>query len=288
MKRVIVLAVTVLLSCVSACADPMPGFYVANIRYISGGNRDAYVNIEDSSTKDFKGGSVELQPMGRGAGRPVASGRVPTANDRLMNPSEPIEITANGNSVTFLFDKYQYTGIKLRILDSRGKVLGSMPDEDSRFTLKVSAKPENYYVESEDGGRYRYFLLSIKSGPEVKRNMPSNVDMESARRQLAVFQEIEQEYRRQHSIGEDEELSQSDMQKIYLTVQERLYGKETARQQEIAQEITNAYMKRKGITDPNKLTQKDWENIAQEVAKKLQGDNTQPVKKSTTKRKKSR
>ncbi|MBQ3447152.1 MAG: hypothetical protein IJG37_05870, partial [Synergistaceae bacterium] len=80
----------------------------------------------------------------------------------------------------------------------------------------------------------------------------------------------------------------SDMQKIYLTVQERLYGKETARQQEIAQEITNAYMKRKGITDPNKLTQKDWENIAQEVAKKLQGDNTQPVKKSTTKRKKSR
>ena len=200
-----------------------------------------------------------------------------------MNPESPIEITASGNTVLFAFDKGQYVGIKLRILDENGKVLASLLDEDSRYTLTVSPEAKNYYVECKDTG-YSYFLLRIKSGP--KYSQPS---VSGQNKEYAIYQETLKEYMRQHSITNRKDLTEADMRKIGLIMQEKLYGKEAANQQRIAQEVVDAYMKRKGIKDTSDLTNKDWEILRQEISSAVYRWKSQPAKKSApAKRRKSR
>ena len=290
MKRLFVCAVIILAVCASAYGDPMPGFYVGNIRYIFGGNSDAYINIDDYTsiknlkTYDFQGGAVELQPRGRGVRKPISSGRVPSAKDGLLNPGKPIEITASGESIVFAFDRDQYIGLKLRIFDSSGKLLGSVPDERSRYVLKVQSSPKNYYVEVNDNG-YCYFLLSVKSGPEFVRYVPSKKEMDQAKKEAAVYQEVMEAYMKQHGIKDRSDLKAMDMMSISTEVQERLYGKEEAQYMAEGQAAIRAYMQKHGIKNFEDMTENDMKALQDEMMKAHQNEiNSQKAAPAKTKK----
>jgi len=166
----------VLMLCGISFADVMPPYVViSNAEKISGGNDFVYVS--DNAGQNLDGLPVpDITITGQlRSTLPVQRGNVPSRENSLLNPSEPVEITARGNSVT-ISDWGGDDVYSVRLFDSKGELVEVNSDEDSRkypVTVSLSPSPKDYYLEimqkdtkydTDSEPEFCYVLLRMKSG----------------------------------------------------------------------------------------------------------------------------
>lgn len=166
----------VLMLCGISFADVMPPYVViSNAEKISGGNDFVYVS--DNAGQNLDGLPVpDITITGQlRSTLPVQRGNVPSRENSLLNPSEPVEITARGNSVT-ISDWGGDDVYSVRLFDSSGELVEVNSDEDSRkypVTVSLSPSPKDYYLEimqkdtkydTDSEPEFCYVLLRMKSG----------------------------------------------------------------------------------------------------------------------------
>ena len=274
---ILIVLSAVIFFCEFAQADPPPLFYISNLREISGGNNNAKLIVSAAMTfngkTDLRGGGAEVDILGGRAARRPVNRKTPSAKDGLINQDAPIILTANGNTITFAFDDYQYVGQTMRVLDSKGNVLGNVPDEHSKFTLQLSSQEQDYYVEIKDYGGYCYVLVKAKTGPVYKEASTNRVIYEAPAELQKIYdkhQPIAQAYMKEHSIKDMSDLTQQD----HEVISKRFMASLTPSERELllahgnkVQSIISSYMKEHSISDQRKLTVQDWNVINERIQK---------------------
>lgn len=182
-KILCVIAVFVMIG--TACADVMPPYVViANSERISGGNDFVYVS-------ENAGGNLDGLPVPditiTGHLRstlPVTRGNIPSRENSLLNPDEPVEIISRGNSIT-ISDWGGDDVYSVRVFDAKGELVEVNSDEDSRkypITLNLTASPQNFYLEimqkdmkydTDTEPEFCYVLLRVKSGHDTAITKPA-------------------------------------------------------------------------------------------------------------------
>ena len=104
-----------------------------------------------------------------------------------MNPNEPVEITAKGNSVT-ISDWGGDDVYSVRVFDSNGELVEVNSGEDSRkfpITVTLTREPKDYYLEimqkdtkyeTDSEAEFCYVLLRMKSGHDTVITRPENTN----------------------------------------------------------------------------------------------------------------
>ena len=178
MKKFLCVMAVLMLSGISF-ADVMPPYVViSNAEKISGGNDFVYVS--DNAGQNLDGLPVpDITITGQlRSTLPVQRGNVPSRENSLLNPSEPVEITARGNSVT-ISDWGGDDVYSVRLFDSNGELVEVNSEEDSRkypVTVSLSPSPKDYYLEimqkdtkydTDSEPEFCYVLLRMKSGNDT-------------------------------------------------------------------------------------------------------------------------
>ena len=160
----------------TACADVIPPYVViANTERISGGND--YVYISDNAGANLDGAPVpDITIIGHlRSTLPIVRGNVPTRENSLLNPNQPIEITARGNTVT-ISDWGGDDVYSVRIFDANGELIEVNSEEDSRkfpVTVNLTPQPQDYYLEimqqdtkydTDSEPEFCYVLLRMNAG----------------------------------------------------------------------------------------------------------------------------
>ena len=136
----------VLMLCGISFADVMPPYVViSNAEKISGGNDFVYVS--DNAGQNLDGLPVpDITITGQlRSTLPVQRGNVPSRENSLLNPSEPVEITARGNSVT-ISDWGGDDVYSVRLFDANGELIEVNSEEDSRkfpVTVNLTSEPRD-------------------------------------------------------------------------------------------------------------------------------------------------
>ena len=280
---------------------------IANVEKVSGGNsRISYepvdlhlpsnkeecayqkykFNQDHPSRKGTYPSGATLQPQGSGSGK--RAGKVPTEKNGLLNAKNPINVVSYSDKVFFHFetDEHQkWLSSAVRILDSSGKVLASLKENDDVAEIKVPSKAGKYYVElsRNDSGKPEYFyILMIMKATDIKPAYSARLaknEAESAKEQKEQFDKImsaEQEYMKKHSIKKREDLTQKDMEAIVEEIRRK--DMEEYKSQNPGQDMMKhmpeeykavflPYMKKHGISSIEDLTIEDWKNLEPELQK---------------------
>lgn len=176
MRKILCIMAVLMLACISF-ADVMPPYVViTNAEKISGGNDYVYVSENDGG--NFVDGMPVPDITITGHLRstlPITRGNVPTRQNSLLNPSQPVEITARGNTVT-ISDWGGDDVYSVRLFDANGELIEVNSEEDSRkfpVTVNLTSEPRDYYLEimqkdtkydTDSESEFCYVLLRMKSG----------------------------------------------------------------------------------------------------------------------------
>lgn len=166
-------------------ADVMPPYVViGNAENISGGNDYVYISenagekLDDSPVPDITITGHLRSTL------PVERGKVPSRENSLLNPNEPVEITARGNTVT-ISDWGGDDVYSVRVFDSKGELIEVNSEEDNRkypVTVNLKPSPEDYYLEimqkdtkydTDSEPEFCYVLLRMKSGHDPAITSPN-------------------------------------------------------------------------------------------------------------------
>ncbi len=178
MKKVLC-AIIIIASASSCFADSIPPYAaIENASEIMGGNDAVYVSANDGTNTD---GSplpdITILTHIRST-LPIRRGNIPTRENSLLNPHDPVEITAQNDTIT-LSDWGGDNVYSVRLFDAKGELVEVNSEEDSRkypVTVKLSSQSEDYYLEfmqkdltdedAEGDTEYCYVLLKVKRGSE--------------------------------------------------------------------------------------------------------------------------
>lgn len=185
MRKIFCIMAVLMLACISF-ADVMPPYVViTNAEKISGGNDYVYVSENDGG--NFVDGMPVPDITITGHLRstlPITRGNVPTRQNSLLNPSQPVEITARGNTVT-ISDWGGDDVYSVRLFDANGELIEVNSEEDSRkfpVTVTLTSEPKNYYLEimqkdmkydTDSETEFCYVLLRMKSGHDSAITSPN-------------------------------------------------------------------------------------------------------------------
>lgn len=174
-KFLCIMAVLIAFAGISFADVTPPYVVITNAESISGGNDYVYVSGNAGATLD---GSPLPDITITGHLRstlPVRRGNVPSRENSLLNPNEPVEITARGNTVT-VSDWGGDDVYSVRVFDGNGELIEVNSDEDSRkypVTVNLTPSPKDYYLEimqkdtkydTDSESEFCYVLLRMKSG----------------------------------------------------------------------------------------------------------------------------
>ena len=176
MKKILcIMAVLIAFSGISFADVTPPYVIIGNAESISGGND--YVYISENAGGNLDGSPVpDITITGHlRSTMPVTRGNVPSRENSLLNPNEPVEITARGNTVT-ISDWGGDDVYSVRVFDGNGELIEVNSDEDSRkfpVTVNLTSTPKDYYLEimqkdtkydTDSDPEFCYVLLRMKSG----------------------------------------------------------------------------------------------------------------------------
>lgn len=183
---------TLLLLTGIAFADVMPPYVViGNAEKVSGGNDAVYVSENDGEVFAGDGSPVpDITITGHlRSTLPITRGNVPSRQNSLLNPNEPVEIVARGNTIT-IADWGGDDVYSVRVFDAGGELVEVNSGEDSRkypvtlnaardYYLEIMQKDMTYDTDSEP--EFCYVLLRVKPGhdsaitsPEKRTESASN------------------------------------------------------------------------------------------------------------------
>lgn len=209
-KFLLLLCLTFILSFSGyAYADVTPPYIVIlNAESISGGNDAVYVSENAGSNID--GSPVpDITVLGHiRSTLPIERGNVPSRENSLLNPNEPVEITAKGNTVT-VSDWGGDEVYSVRIFDSKGELIEVNSDEDSRkypITINLTSAPQNYYLEimqkdmkyADSEPEFCYVLLRMRASQETEQALSRDRAVKSRLgNPIEAIGEIYRRYRRE-------------------------------------------------------------------------------------------
>ena len=214
MRKILCVMAVLVLAGISF-ADVMPPYVViTNAEKISGGNDYVYVSENDGG--NFVDGSPVPDITITGHLRstlPVTRGNVPTRQNSLLNPNQPVEITARGNTVT-ISDWGGDDVYSVRLFDGSGELIETNSSEDSRkypVTVNLAPTPKDYYLEimqkdtkydTDSDSEFCYVLLSMKSGHDSaiirpERTSPDRGVKSRTGNPLETIGEIYRRYRKE-------------------------------------------------------------------------------------------
>ncbi|MBQ6973145.1 MAG: hypothetical protein IJP86_12450 [Synergistaceae bacterium] len=197
----------------TAFADVMPPYVIiGNAGSVSGGNDAVYVsenageNLGGSPVPDITITSPLRSTL------PITRGNVPSRQNSLLNPNEPVEITARGSYVT-VSDWGGDDVYSVRVFDSSGEPLETSPDEDGGrhpVTISLTPQPRDFYLEimqkdmkydTDSEPEFCYVLLRMKSGRDSAITKPETIPAASGDRAVKSrsgnpFEAIGEIYRR--------------------------------------------------------------------------------------------
>ena len=156
-------------------ADVMPPYVaIENAASISGGNDAVYVSENDGTNLD---GSpvpdITILTHIRST-LPIRRGNIPTRENSLLNPNDPVEITAQDRTITIADWGGDYV-YSVRLFNSNGEAVEVNSEEDSRkypITVNLSSQTEDYYLEimqsdtendADSEPEFCYVLLRMKT-----------------------------------------------------------------------------------------------------------------------------
>ena len=148
-KILCVIAVLGVLSGISFADGIPPYVVIGNAESISGGND--YVYVSENMGANLDGSPMpDITITGRERSRlPISRGSVPTRANSLLNPDEPVEITAKDNNI-LISDWGGDDVYSVRLFDSSGELVEVNSEEDSRkfpVTVNLESEPRDYYIE---------------------------------------------------------------------------------------------------------------------------------------------
>lgn len=172
-KFLCVIAVLGVLSGISFADGIPPYVVIGNAESISGGND--YVYVSENMGANLDGSPMpDITITGRERSRlPISRGSVPTRANSLLNPDEPVEITAKDNNI-LISDWGGDDVYSVRLFDSSGELVEVNSEEDSRkfpVTVNLESQPRDYYIEfmqkapqNEDAEtEFCYVLVRVKA-----------------------------------------------------------------------------------------------------------------------------
>ena len=215
MRKILCVMAVLVLSGV-AFADVVPPYVaIMNAEKITGGNDAVYVS--DNSYGNFSDGSPvpDITVMSHlRSTLPVERGNVPTRENSLLNPNEPVEITARGNTVT-ISDWGGDDVYSVRLFDSSGELVEVNSEEDSRkfpVTVNLTSQPKDYYLEimqkdtkydTDSEPEFCYVLLRMRSGHDSAITSPESRDRAVKSRTGSPLDTIGEIYRRYRKEAEE-------------------------------------------------------------------------------------
>ena len=215
MRKILCVMAVLVLAGISF-ADVMPPYVViTNAEKISGGNDYVYVSENDGG--NFVDGSPVPDITITGHLRstlPVTRGNVPTRQNSLLNPNQPVEITARGNTVT-ISDWGGDDVYSVRLFDANGELIEVNSEEDSRkfpVTVNLTSTPRDYYLEimqkdmkydTDSDTEFCYVLLRMKSGHDSAITSPESKDRAVKSRTGNPLDTISEIYRRYRKEAEE-------------------------------------------------------------------------------------
>ena len=170
----------------TACADVTPPYVViGNAEKVSGGNDAVYVSENNGEVFADDGAPVpDITITGHlRSTMPISRGSAPSRQNSLLNPNEPVEITARGSSVT-ISDWGGDDVYSVRLFDAKGELVEVNSDEDSRkypITVNLTQSPQDYYLEimqkdmkydTDSEPEFCYVLLRVKTGHDSAISKP--------------------------------------------------------------------------------------------------------------------
>lgn len=182
----------------------------------------------DNTEADVMGysGGFRIRPK-NWAARPVEQGKIPSAEDSLINSDAPVVIVSPGDKIAFNFDYYQNDGasgkLQMRVIDSDGKILGTVTKKknpaDKPLTISLQKESQRYYIEVSDPDqaykskkiteRYCYVMIEV-----VKGLSPA----EMSRKQQEAFGKLNEftaQYMAEHKITDSSRLRVADYKIIF-------------------------------------------------------------------------
>ena len=176
-------------------ADVMPPYVViGRAESISGGNDFVYVS--ENAGENLDGLPIpDITITGHlRSTLPVTRGSIPSRENSLLNPNEPVEITARGNTVT-ISDWGGDDVCSVRVFDAKGEPVeteAASGDEDggkSPVTVSLTPAPKDYYLEimqkdmkydTDSDPEFCYVLLRMKSGHDTAIIRPDKTSPDRA------------------------------------------------------------------------------------------------------------
>ncbi len=215
MRKILCVMAVLVLSGV-AFADVVPPYVaISDAEKITGGNDAVYVSGNPDG--NFSDGSPvpDITVMSHlRSTLPVERGNVPTRENSLLNPNEPVEITARGNTVT-ISDWGGDDVYSVRLFDSSGELVEVNSEEDSRkfpVTVNLTSSPKDYYLEimqkdtkydTDSEAEFCYVLLRMKSGHDSAITSPESKDRAVKSRKGNPLDTIGEIYRRYRKEAEE-------------------------------------------------------------------------------------
>ena len=212
-----------------------PHVMIRNALKCTGGSDGVFVQEHDYSDWEYDPPDDEDQYAGftvlaqEWANLPAPRNTVPTQRHGLVNPYEPVEITAYGDTLEISDwggdDIYAF-----RLFDKDGKFITGNSVLNGRHTpqtIKLTPEPENYYLEfaqrkvieddaegliadPEDSPEYCYVLLRMSAGRARNlKDEPVRVPPEHAE-EYEASQVYVQDYMRRHGIKNIGDLTADD------------------------------------------------------------------------------
>ena len=185
MRKILCVMAVLMFAGISSADVTPPYVVIGNAENISGGND--YVYVSENAGQNLDGSPIpDITITGHlRSTLPVARGNVPTRVNSLLNPDEPVEITARGNTVT-IADWGGDDVYSVRIFDAGGDLIEVNSDEDSRkfpVTVNLTPSPQNFYLEimqkdttydTDSDPEFCYVLLRMKAGHDSAIVSPEN------------------------------------------------------------------------------------------------------------------
>ena len=215
--RKILCFMAALLMAGTSFADVTPPYVViGNAENISGGND--FVYISENAGQNLDGSPVpDITITGHlRSTLPVTRGNVPSRENSLLNPNEPVEITARGNTIT-IADWGGDDVYSVRLFDSKGELVEVNSEEDSRkypVTVNLTTSPQDFYLEimqkdmkydTDSDPEFCYVLLRMKSGHDsaIIRPEKTSPDRAVKSRTGSPIDAISEIYRRYRKEAEE-------------------------------------------------------------------------------------
>ena len=215
MRKVLCVMAVLVLSGISF-ADVMPPYVViSNAEKISGGNDSVYISDNDGG--HFADGmpvpDITIMSHLRST-LPIQRGNIPSRQNSLLNPNEPVEITSRGNTVT-ISDWGGDDVYSVRLFDSNGELVEVNSEEDSRkfpVTVNLTSQPKDYYLEimqkdtkydTDSEPEFCYVLLRMRSGHDSAITSPESRDRAVKSRTGSPLDTIGEIYRRYRKEAEE-------------------------------------------------------------------------------------